>query len=69
LNSLKYKCNQEVLDDIRLVFKNCYQYNMEDAEEYQCAVRLEKVFNREIAKMGLGEPADQPKNKRGRRTF
>jgi hypothetical protein len=25
LNSLQYSCNQEVLDDIRLVFKNCYQ--------------------------------------------
>ena len=44
---------------------------MDDAEEYQCALRLQKVFNKEIAKMGLAEAEpEKPKSKkRNRRTF
>merc|ERR1712156_576584 len=34
LLQMKYSCNQEVLQDIRQVFKNCYLYNREDTEEY-----------------------------------
>jgi bromodomain adjacent to zinc finger domain protein 1A len=50
---MKYTCNQEVLDDIRLVFANCWQYNREDAEEYQCGIRLEAYFRKEAKKLGL----------------
>merc|ERR1719334_419676 len=64
LNNLQYNCNQEVLDDIRLMFTNCAEYNMEDAEEYQCSKRLSRYFEKEIAKMGLTEEA--PKSKRNR---
>merc|ERR1712130_1037173 len=39
LNDMQYTSNQEVINDIRLVFSNCYSYNMEDAEEYGCAER------------------------------
>jgi hypothetical protein len=46
------------------------QYNMEDAEEYQCAIRLEKFFEKEVKKLGLSEePAAAPKAKRNRRTM
>jgi len=69
LNRMKYSCNQEVLDHVRLVFKNCYQYNMDDTEEYMCAKRLEKYFDKEISKMGLSEEPVQKASKRGRRTF
>merc|ERR1712227_777264 len=31
LNDMIYTCNQEVISDIRLVFNNCYSYNMENA--------------------------------------
>ena len=50
---MKYTCNQEVLEDIRLVFSNCWAYNKVDAEEYTCGVRLEKYFLREAKKLGL----------------
>jgi len=76
LNSLKYTCNQEVLDDIRLMFQNCYSYNKEDADEYKCGTRLQKYFNKEVAKMGLAEasepeqpPVKKPASKKSRRTF
>ncbi len=43
---------------------------MEDAEEYQCAIRLEKFFEKEVKKLGLSEePAAVPKAKRNRRTM
>ena len=78
---MKYSCNQEVLQDIRLVFENCYTYNREDAEEFQCASRLEKYLAREAKKLGLADddhpprsPSEdsnenQPLAKRSRRTF
>lgn len=74
LNDLKYSCNQEVLDDIRLMFNNCYQYNLKTAEEYGCGERLQKYFNKEVSKMGLSEVTETetapPKSKkRNRRTF
>merc|ERR1712029_31995 len=52
---MKYSCNQEVLADIRLVFQNCFTYNRDDAEEFQCAVRLEKYFTKEAKKLGLAD--------------
>ncbi len=58
--NMKYSCNQEVIDDIRLVFKNCWRYNKSDAEEYQCGVRLEKYFLKEAKKNGLIEPDEEP---------
>ena len=52
---MKYTCNQEVLEDIRLVFHNCWAYNRVDAEEYHCGVRLEKYFLKEAKKVGFIE--------------
>ena len=57
---MKYSCNQEVLADIRLVFQNCFTYNRDDAEEFQCAVRLEKYFTKEAKKLGLADEDQQP---------
>lgn len=53
LSDMFYSKNQEVIDDIRLVFSNCYSYNMEDAEEYGCAERLEKYFDNQLKSRGL----------------
>ena len=69
---MKYTCNQEVLSDIKIVFGNCYRYNAEDAEEYQCAGRLEKYFEKIARKLGLVEEEDlenQPLSKKSRRTL
>jgi len=69
---MKYTCNQEVLSDIKIVFGNCYSYNAEDAEEYQCAGRLEKYFEKIARKLGLVEEEDlenQPLSKKSRRTL
>jgi len=80
INRMKYSCNNEVLEDIRLVFENCRLYNKEEAEEYQCGERLERYFKKEIKKLGLlaDEEGDEEEmevalgarpKKKARRTF
>jgi len=65
LNDMQYTSNQEVINDIKLVFSNCYSYNMEDAEEYGCAERLEKFFTSQLKAQGLvDEEATKPKAKK-----
>merc|ERR1712013_32409 len=59
--NIYYSRNQEILDDIRLVFSNCFQYNQEDAEEYKCAVRLEKYFDKELDRVGMIDENQYPK--------
>lgn len=67
LNDMQYTSNQEVVNDIRLVFSNCYSYNMEDTEEYGCAVRLEKYFDSQLKAQGIvDEEAPKPKAKKRR---
>ena len=59
-----YTSNQAIINDIRLGFSNCLSYNMEDAEEYGCAERLEKFFNAQLkAQVLVVEQAFKPKSK------
>ena len=37
------------------------QYNQEDADEYKCAVRLEKYFDKELSRVGLVDESQFPK--------
>ena len=72
---MKYSCNQEVVEDIKQVFENCFMYNGDDAEEFQCGVRLEKYFMKEAKRLGLlieddeEEEENQPLAKKSRRTL
>ena len=43
----------QVIEDIRLVFDNCWLYNPLEAEEYQCGLRLEKFFLKEGKKLHI----------------
>ena len=52
-SKLKIYLHLQVIEDIRLVFDNCWLYNRTDAEEYQCGLRLEKYFLKEGKKLGL----------------
>lgn len=67
LNDMFYTSNQAVFNDIRLVFSNCLSYNMEDAEEYGCAERLEKFFDSQLKAQGLvDEEVSKPRSKKRR---
>merc|ERR1712106_329843 len=59
-----YDKNQEVIDDVKLVFSNCYQYNQDYAEEYKCAERLEKYFKGELKKQGIIDEKPSTKRKK-----
>jgi len=48
-----YTDNRQVLDDIQLVFDNCRLYNQPDAEEYECAERLERYCDEMKEELGL----------------
>lgn len=75
LNRMKYTCNQEVVEDILLVFKNCALYNREEAEEYVAGIRLEKYFRQQAKKLGLltddedDHKSQKKPTKRARRTL
>ena len=43
---------------LNLVF---LQYNQEDADEYKCALRLEKYFDKELSRVGLVDESQYPK--------
>jgi len=67
LSDMFYSKNQEVIDDVRLVFSNCYSYNMEDAEEYGCAQRLEKYFDNQLKSRGIaGKETTNSRSKKRR---
>merc|ERR1719219_2848338 len=67
LNDMVYSKNQQVIDDIRLVFNNCYSYNMEDTEEYGCAERLEKYFETQLRSQGIvDDEVANPRSKKRR---
>eukprot|EP00096_Caligus_rogercresseyi_P009103 TRINITY_DN3029_c0_g1_i3.p1 TRINITY_DN3029_c0_g1~~TRINITY_DN3029_c0_g1_i3.p1 ORF type:complete len:1517 (+),score=584.82 TRINITY_DN3029_c0_g1_i3:77-4552(+) len=68
LNRMKFASNEAVLEDVKLVFDNCFTYNREEAEEYGCGVRLERFFNEEVSKLGLRN-LEKPPSKKGRRTL
>ena len=48
-----YSTNQQVLEDIALVFQNCEQYNPPETEERQCGARLEQYFIQLRDQMGF----------------
>ena len=35
LNTIQYKNSEEFIEDLQLIFTNCYTYNNEDADEYK----------------------------------
>jgi len=53
LNMLEYSTNSEVLADALLIFENCYSYNKDDTEIYQCGVRLHQLLEKLCEERGL----------------
>ena len=49
----KYSSNEEVIEDINLIFQNCWRYYTKDSEEYACGKRLEKFFEKEVKRWNL----------------
>lgn len=46
LMSKKYSSKQEFIDDVKLIWSNCKQYNQEDSPIYKAADKMEKYFQK-----------------------
>lgn len=49
----RYTCEEELLDDLRLMFNNCRQYNEEGSVIYEDANTLERVLLDKARELGL----------------
>jgi len=56
LENREYNAAQEVAEDMRLIFTNCYRYNPPDSDVVKMAKKLQDVFELRFAKM----PEDLP---------
>ncbi|XP_074641333.1 bromodomain adjacent to zinc finger domain protein 1A-like [Tubulanus polymorphus] len=53
LNKYEYSGTIEVIDDIRLIFKNCEEYNRPEADEFKCGISMSKYFEKQIRQQKL----------------
>lgn len=52
-SGFRYTCEEELLDDLRLMFNNCRQYNEEGSVIYEDANMLERVLLDKARELGL----------------
>jgi len=62
LNTIQYKSFEEFVQDLQLMFTNCYTYNNEDADEYKCARNLSQNVERQLGKLGIKMSMDSDNN-------
>lgn len=53
LNKFDYQDPADILEDLRLVFANCEQYNVTTAEEYKAGQRLCRLFVGRVKELKL----------------
>ncbi|XP_046634801.1 protein polybromo-1-like isoform X2 [Daphnia pulicaria] len=62
----RYTCEEELLDDLRLMFNNCRQYNEEGSVIYEDANMLERVLLDKARELGLALAASAKPKRRSR---
>jgi hypothetical protein len=53
INNFKYSDYTKIIDDIRLVFENCRDYNEPDSDIYNTGERLSVYFEKHAKEAGL----------------
>ncbi|CAD5121222.1 DgyrCDS9756 [Dimorphilus gyrociliatus] len=53
MNRLEYNDSQQIIEDLRLMLKNCFQYNVTKAEVYKCGKIMEKWLNERLKETEL----------------
>ncbi|XP_039597065.1 bromodomain adjacent to zinc finger domain protein 1A [Polypterus senegalus] len=53
MNSCKYSTAAEFVEDVELMFTNCYEYNARNTAEAKAGVRLQAFFHSQAQKNGL----------------
>ncbi|XP_068110141.1 bromodomain adjacent to zinc finger domain protein 1A isoform X2 [Hyperolius riggenbachi] len=60
VNKCEYNSASEFLDDVQLMFSNCFEYNKVDSNEANAGHRLQSFFFSEAQKLGLEVSPRQP---------
>ncbi|GFN82816.1 bromodomain adjacent to Zinc finger domain protein 1a [Plakobranchus ocellatus] len=69
IHAFAYEHPGQMLDDIRLIFHNCAEYNSRNSFEFRACGQLMKVFEKRTKELGLSEDAPSTstaKSSRGR---
>lgn len=53
VNKCEYKLASEFIDDIELMFSNCFEYNPRNTSEAKAGTRLQAFFHIQAQKLGL----------------
>lgn len=53
INRFEYNCAEEILDDIRLIFSNCFTYNKPSTVVAIAGGELERYFEQRARELGL----------------
>ena len=60
VHSYKYEAPNQLLDDVRLIFNNCVEYNARNTPEYKAGQNLTKFFNARVKELGLSDDPSSP---------
>lgn len=53
INRFEYTNPKDILEDVRLIFKNCNQYNMPTAPEFIAGQKLSRYFEKRVKEQNL----------------
>ncbi len=57
MNNFKYHNYRKILDDIQLVFQNCYTYNEENSSVFNIGEEMYDLFIHRLKHYGLADDA------------
>ena len=68
INKFDYTSPQEIVEDVRLIFKNCSVYNLPTAEEFKLGGKMSRWFEKKVKEHQLVVPekSSEPPAKRSR---
>ena len=70
VHKFQYSTPSQLLEDVRLIFANCIEYNARTTPEYRAGQALAKFFHSRVRELGLPEDsssASPPPAKKQRR--
>ncbi|KAH8374912.1 homeotic protein female sterile-like [Drosophila serrata] len=67
LNNNYYWQGKEAVEDVKLIFENCKQFNQEGSQIYKAGEELKSVFYRYVASLDMTREKEVKENSRGRR--
>ncbi|TSO25194.1 Bromodomain adjacent to zinc finger domain protein 1A [Bagarius yarrelli] len=63
VNNCEYQTASEFIDDVKLMFSNCFEYNPSNTSEAKAGTRLQAFFHSELQRLGLAERTSPPQKR------